>query len=161
MKLNIGASYQLKQKSVNQFADPSQTTSGLPFEAAEINYTTSDQLRSLYLLVTLFPVSSARAGSTVIGLDNEGVLLLLLAVYETPGPQHPFTRCPVQHLSFKWGLLPMNLKCTNLSWKKQDTGGRISGCENTQITFFFRPASQQAIIAITFTQQAGPPTPEQ
>ncbi len=105
---------------MNQLSDPSQTTSGLPFEAAEINDTTSDQLRSLYLLVTLFPVGSARAGSTVIGLDNEGVLLLLLAVYGTSGPQHPFTRCPVQHLSFKRGLLSMNLKCTDLSWKKQD-----------------------------------------
>lgn len=110
------------------------STRGLKLETVEADYATADQPKCLYSLVTLFPVGSTRAGSTVVGLDDEGVLLLLLAVYGAPGPQHPFSRRPVQHLGLKRGLLPVNLKSTDLSWKKQqDTGGRM----NMWMTFFF------------------------
>lgn len=111
-------------------------------------------------LVTLLPFGSTRAGSAVVGLNDECVLLLLLAVDRTPGPQHPFTRRPVQNLCLKRGILPVNLKCTDLTWnKKKDTGGRISDCENTQMAFFAQSAFQPAMIATTFTQHVCPPTP--
>lgn len=70
-------------------------------------------------LVTLLPFGSTRAGSAVVGLNDECVLLLLLAVDRTPGPQHPFTRRPVQNLCLKRGILPVNLKCTDLTWNKK------------------------------------------
>lgn len=66
------------------------------------------------------PVGAAGSGSTVIGLDDEGVLLLALTVHGVDCPQHPLARRSVQHHGLEWSVLPVDLKGTDLPWKKRE-----------------------------------------
>lgn len=67
----------------------------------------------LHSLVRLLALRSPGAGSTVVSLDDEGVLLLRLAVHQAPGPQLALAGRPVQHHRLERGLQPLDVERTN------------------------------------------------
>lgn len=70
--------------------------------------------KHLNSLVRFLPVGAARSGSTVVSLDYEGVFLLALAVHGAAGPQDALSRRAIQHHRFKWSVLAVDLKSTDL-----------------------------------------------
>lgn len=66
------------------------------------------------------PVGAAGPGPAVVRLDDEGVLLLALAVHRADGPQHPLARRSVQHHGLEGSILPVDLEGTDLPWKKRE-----------------------------------------
>lgn len=65
-------------------------------------------------LVRLLALRSPGAGSTVVSLNDEGVLLLRLAVHQATGPQLALARRSVQHHRLERRLQPLDVECTNL-----------------------------------------------
>lgn len=61
------------------------------------------------------PVGAAGSGPAVVGLDDEGVLLLTLTVHAAAGLQHPLARRAVQHHGLERSVLPVDLEGTNLT----------------------------------------------
>lgn len=60
------------------------------------------------------PVGAAGISPTVVSLDYEGVFLLALTVHGAAGSQDALSRCAIQHHRFKWSVLAVDLKSTNL-----------------------------------------------
>lgn len=60
------------------------------------------------------PVGAAGISPAVVSLDYEGVFLLALTVHGAAGSQDALSRCAIQHHRFKWGVLAVDLKSTNL-----------------------------------------------
>lgn len=73
------------------------------------------------------PVCSSWSWATVVGLDDECVLLLQLTVNGALCSQPPFSRCPVQHHGLKGHFLPVDFKSTDFTCEEQHktivTGG--------------------------------------
>ena len=84
----------------------------------------------IYALVALLPAGPGGTGPAVVGLDDEGVLLLLLAVDGATGPQHAFARRSVQHLCLEGRLLAVDLKGADFSCKERG-GTMIQGKTHT------------------------------
>ena len=62
----------------------------------------------------LFDLRAPGARATVVGLDDEGVLLLQLAVHQAPGPQLALSGRPVQNHRLERGLQSLDIKRTDL-----------------------------------------------
>lgn len=65
-------------------------------------------------LVGLFALCAPGARAAVVGLDDEGVFLLQLAVHQATGPQLALTRRTVQHHRLERSLQPVDVECTDL-----------------------------------------------
>lgn len=76
--------------------------------------------RRVHSLVGFLPVGPARTSAAVVSLDYEGVFLLALAVHRAAGSQDALSRCAIQHHRFKRGVLAVDLKSTDLPWRKQE-----------------------------------------
>lgn len=70
-----------------------------------------------YSLVGLFALCSSRARATVMGLNDEGVLFLLLTVHQAACPQLTLTGRPIQHYCLKRRLQTVDDECTDFSCK--------------------------------------------
>lgn len=66
-----------------------------------------------YSLVRLLPGRLPGPGATVVGLDDEGVLLLQLAVDGALGAEPALSRCLIEHHGLEGQLLAMDLERTN------------------------------------------------
>lgn len=88
---------------------------GWPLESAA-----KHRNRRGHSLVGFLPVGPARTSSAVVSLDYEGVFLLALAVDRAAGSQDALSRCAIQHHRFKRGVLAVDLKSTDLPWRKQE-----------------------------------------
>lgn len=75
--------------------------------------------RRVHSLVGFLPVGAARTSPAVVSLDYEGVFLLALAVHGAAGSQDALSRCAIQHHRFKRSVLAVDLKSTNLPWRKE------------------------------------------
>lgn len=75
--------------------------------------------RQVYSLVGFLPVGATRTGPAVVSLDYEGIFLLALAVHGAAGSQDALSRCTIQHHRFKRSVLAVDLKSTNLPWRKE------------------------------------------
>lgn len=53
-----------------------------------------------------------------MGLDDEGVLLLLLAVHQATGPQLALAGRPVQHHRLERSLEPVDVERTDFPWRR-------------------------------------------
>lgn len=71
-------------------------------------------------LVWLLPGCLLGSHTTVIGLDDECVLLLQLTVNGTLGTEPALSRCLIQHHSLKGQLLPMDLECTDFPCRRRE-----------------------------------------
>lgn len=74
-------------------------------------------------LVRLLPLRSPGAGSTVVSLNDEGVLLLHLAIHQATGPQLALARRSVQHHRLERSVQPLDVERTNFSWREGVGGG--------------------------------------
>lgn len=70
-------------------------------------------------LVRLLPGCLPGPCATVIGLDDERILLLQLAVDGALGTEPAFSRCLVEHHGLKGQLLALYLECTDFSCRRQ------------------------------------------
>lgn len=93
-----------------------------------------EKIRTLesHSLVRLLALRSPGAGSAVVSLNDEGVLLLRLAVHQATGPQLALARRSVQHHRLERRFQPLDVERTDLpyrggrreGWRRQETGGR-------------------------------------
>lgn len=67
-----------------------------------------------YSLVRLLALHAPRARPTVVSLDDEGVLLLQLAVHQAAGPQLALAGRTIQHYCFERSLQTMDVERTDL-----------------------------------------------
>lgn len=84
--------------------------------------------RLSHLLVGFLALGASGARAAVVSLDDEGVLLLQLAVHEATGPELTLARRTVQHHRLEGGLQPVDVERTDLPWRpgrqKRKEGGR-------------------------------------
>lgn len=70
-------------------------------------------------LVGLFALGATGAGAAVVSLDDEGVLLLQLAVHQAAGPQLALAGRPVQHHRLERSLQPVDVERTDFPWRTE------------------------------------------
>lgn len=77
----------------------------------------NNQALVCHSLVRLLALRSSGAGATVVSLNDEGVLLLRLAVHQAAGPQLALSRRTVQHHRLERRLQPLDVERTDLPWR--------------------------------------------
>lgn len=81
--------------------------------------------RRVHSLVGFLPVGPSRSSSAVVSLDYEGVFLLALAVNGAVSSQDALSRGAIQHHRFKRHVLAVDLKSTDLPWRKEKENNEL------------------------------------